>query len=143
MKPTLKYTLKRVISVQDWNKFVREVYGRPYHFQQQEGCKSRGTFDFTAPEEEWNDAESDTVPEIINHDDMCVSFAAWLARDPKQPLNGLGDPTDYEAGEVTTEQWDIDLWWERNFYPDVSMIINDLHAKGLLEAGDYTIDIDW
>jgi hypothetical protein len=25
----------------------------------------------------------------------------------------------------------------------VSMVINDLHAKGLLEAGDYMIDIDW
>ena len=36
-----------------------------------------------------------------------------------------------------------ELWWERNFYPDVSMIINDLHSKGLLPAGDYSIDIDW
>lgn len=23
------------------------------------------------------------------------------------------------------------------------MVANDLHAKGLIDAGDYTIDIDW
>jgi len=35
------------------------------------------------------------------------------------------------------------MWWERNFYPDVEMIANDLHKRGILEAGEYVIDIDW
>ena len=41
------------------------------------------------------------------------------------------------------DSWLIDLWWKRNFYPDIEMVANDLHAKGLLEAGEYAIDIDW
>ena len=41
------------------------------------------------------------------------------------------------------DQWAIDLWWERNFYPNIQMVANDLHSKGLLEAGEYTINIDW
>ena len=35
------------------------------------------------------------------------------------------------------------MFWERNFYPHVEMVMNDLHAKGLVEAGEYVIDIDW
>ena len=35
------------------------------------------------------------------------------------------------------------LFWERNFYPNVNMIANDLHSKGLLESGEYIIVIDW
>jgi len=62
---------------------------------------------------------------------MGVSFKAWLARDPKQKLEG--QEYDYE----------LSLWWDRNFYPDVQMVANDLHAKGLLESGEYLIDIDW
>ena len=37
----------------------------------------------------------------------------------------------------------LSLWWQRNFYPDVQMVANDLFEKGLIEAGDYVIDIDW
>lgn len=65
---------------------------------------------------------------------MGVSFKAWLARDPKQPLN-------------SPDEWDrkngLSLWWQRNFYPDVQMVANDLYEKGLIEAGEYVIDIDW
>lgn len=63
-----------------------------------------------------------------------MSFKAWLERDPEQQLN-------------STDEWDrsygLGMWWERNFYPEVQMIANDLYEKGLIEAGDYTIDIDW
>jgi hypothetical protein len=58
-------------------------------------------------------------------------FKSWLERDPKQSVDG--DSTD----------WRIGLFWERNFYPDISMIINDLYSKGLLDAGTYEIDINW
>ena len=33
--------------------------------------------------------------------------------------------------------------WERNFYPNIQAVANDLYKKGLLETGDYWIDIDW
>jgi hypothetical protein len=121
-----------MIEVQDWDELVEKTYGRPYSFQQQDDCKERGTHELTVPDSA-EDYENDTVPETVNHPDMGVSFAAWLARDPKQKLNA--ESWDSESG--------IRMWWERNFYPDVQMIANDLHARGLLDAGKYVIDIDW
>lgn len=81
----------------------------------------------------FNYFENDTVPEIVNHSEMGVSFKAWLERNPNQKLNNPGDE----------DALCLRLWWNRNFYPHVDMIINDLHSKGLLEAGEYDIKIDW
>lgn len=126
----IKSKSKQIISVQDWDELVISTYGRPYSFQQQDGCKDRGIFYITIPDG-GDDYEAESVPEEINGDDMGVSFAAWLARDPTE---WNGDPDDKNF---------LDLFWERNFYPEVQMIANDLHAKGLIEAGEYGIDIDW
>ncbi len=126
---SIKIQTKQIISVQDFDELVTATYGKPYSFQQQDGCKSRGMESITIPADV-NDYENDTVPEIVNHDDMGVSFKAWLERDSEQLL-------------PNKDKWSTDLWWYRNFYPDVSMIINDLHSKGLLPAGDYLIEIDW
>ena len=126
----MKITKENMIEVHEWDKFVRETYGRPYSFQQQDGCKSRGIFRMTVPDEA-EDFEQDTVPEIVNHSDMGVSFKAWLKRNPKKQLKGDRNKSSLE------------LWWDRNFYPDIQMIANDLHKKGLLEKGSYIIDIDW
>ena len=125
----MKIRKENVVEVQDWDELVEETYKRPYAFQQQDGCKSRGSFRFSVPDEA-EDYENDTVPEIVNGEERGVSFKAWLERDPKAPIEGR---QDYMIG----------LWWERNFYPDIQMIANDLHEKGLLEADDYTINIDW
>jgi len=129
-----KLEVKKVnmIDFSDWDKLVEETYGRKYSFQQQDGCKDRGTVELIVPQE-CNDVENDTVPEIVNHNDMGVSFKAWLARDPKKQLPNKEDKDSFS----------LNLWWERNFYPDVQMVANDLHAKGLLEAGKYLINIDW
>lgn len=128
----MKIKSEKVIAVSEWDALVTKTYKRPYSFQQQDGCQGRGTFRFSVPGEA-EDYERDTVPEVVNHDEMGVSFAAWLKRDPKTRL----------SGETDNDSWLIELWWERNFYPDIQMIANDLHAKGLLKAGKYTIDIDW
>lgn len=126
------YSLQKVISVQDWDDLVQTTYCRPYSFQQQDDCKERQRVHISIPDHPY-DYENETVPEVVNGDEMGVSFAAWLARDPKQKLNA--DDRDSPSAII--------MWWERNFYPDVQMIANDLHAKGLIEAGDYVIDIDW
>lgn len=126
----MKITQAQIIEVHEWDKTVEETYGRPYSFQQQDGCKERGTFHITIPDEA-EDFENDTVPEIVNHKDMGVSFKAWLERDPKTTL------------EKDKESWSINLWWERNFYPNVQMIANDLCQKGIIEKGNYIINIDW
>lgn len=129
----LKIKTEKVIEESDWNDLVKETYGRPYNFQQQNGCQDRGNFYLTVPDDA-EDFENDDVPEEVNHEEMGVSFKAWLERDPKQKLNSE-DEWDREHG--------LSLWWERNFYPNIQMVANDLHEKGLLEAGDYTINIDW
>jgi hypothetical protein len=129
----IKYKNVKQIDVNDWDKLVSKTYGRTYSFQQQDGCKERQSWGIIVPVEDPEDYENDTVPEIVNHEEMGVSFEAWLKRDPEQKLSS---PDDQES-------WSLALWWERNFYPNVDMIINDLHSKGLLEAGEYEIDINW
>lgn len=126
----MKIRTENVVAVSDWDELVTKTYGRPYSFQQQDGCKARGVFRLNVPAQA-EDHERESVPEVVNHKEMGVSFAAWLKRDPKAPL--LDGRTDHS----------IALWWERNFYPDVQMVANDLHSKGLLQAGEYTINIDW
>lgn len=128
----LKTRTETVISVDDWDDLVRKTYDRVYVFQQQDGCKERQRVRLTVPAPD-EDFENDTVPEVVNHDEMGVSFAAWLARDPKQLL----------TGKDSQNSWSLGMWWERNFYPDVQMIANDLYEKGLIDAGEYVIDIDW
>jgi len=127
------YKNKKVIEVQDWNDLVEKTYGRMYNLQQQEGCQDRGSVNITIPSDS-NDSEMhDSIPEEVNGEEMGVKFAVWLARDPKQPLS-------CKDREV---EWMINLFWKRNFYPDLQTVANDLHKKGLIEAGDYTINIDW
>lgn len=125
----LKTEMRKVATVQDFNKLVRETYGKPYNFQQQDDCKERGTV-YVSMDNKY-DYENDTVPEIVNHEDMGVSFKAWLERDPSQLLSS----TDSKSS--------LNLWWYRNFYPDVSMILDDLYRKGLIEYGSFHIEIDW
>ncbi len=132
----IKYNTKKTIELQEWDKIVRETYGKVYSFQQQDGCQGRGNYTLSVSKEKIDDSDMpESVPENVNHPDMCVRFSSWLARDPKQPLSNEG-----KDGVV---QWMIDLWWQRNFYPSVEVIANDLCRKGLIEEGEYTINIDW
>ncbi|KKN73195.1 hypothetical protein LCGC14_0403680 [marine sediment metagenome] len=126
----LKITKENIVDVFDWDKLVEKTYGRPYSFQQQGGCKSRGIFRIQVPDKA-EDYKRESVPEIVNHNKMGVSFSAWLKRDPKTRL------------KQDVDKFLIRLWWERNFYPDIQMVANDLHERGLLEKGCYIIDIDW
>lgn len=128
----MEYRIEKVIAVHDWDKLVIETYNRPYCLQQQDGCMPRQRIHISVPEYA-DDYTNDTIPEVVNGDEMGVSFHAWLNRDPNQKLD-------------TEDKWDrggLVLWWHRNFYPHLSMIINDLHEKGKIEAGEYVIDIDW
>ena len=135
-----------VIEESDWSNLVSQTYGRPYQYQQQDGGKQRGTERFTVPYPEMEeDFKNDTVPEIVNCEEARgVSFAAWLARDPSQLI-----PDKEYAFEITTDElrrireMSLSLWWDRNFYPDFQTVANDLHEKGLLDAGEYTLSLDW
>ena len=135
--PKLKYETKRYVSVSDWDTFIKKVYGRPYSFQQQEGCQSRGVRPLSVPElselpEDPNDWEQHEVfdpekPEAC----MGVPFDTWIARDPKEPYKGM----EYD--------FQLEFWWKRNFYPHTDMLVQDLVKRGLLKPGEYLIRIDW
>lgn len=127
-----------IFELQEWDNLVKKTYGKPYSFQQQDGCKDRGLFKFTVPSNDANDFENDTLPEVVNHDEIGVSFKAWLERDPNQALDGNG-----EEREKSDESWAINLWWARNFYPDFQTVANDLCSKGKIKPGNYAINIDW
>lgn len=130
----MKYSNRKVIEVDDWDNLIQETYGRVYNFQQQNGCQGRGTFTIRIPSEYTEDDQMhDSIPEVVNGDEMGVKFDVWLARDPKEPLKDEDD----------NSEWTIALFWERNFYPDIQTVANDLHKKGLIEAGEYDIKIDW
>lgn len=127
----IKYHTIRVIEVFDWDKLIEETYGRPYSLQQQDGCKDRGAEYFSVPEEDFEDFENTSIPEVVNGKERGVSFEAWLERSPDQPI------------ENERDEWERTLFWQRNFYPHLQAVVNDLYKRGLIEAGDYQIDIDW
>lgn len=130
----IKFDTKKIISVSDFGKLVQETYGRHYSFQQQDGCKERGNYLISVPCTNPYDYKNDTIPEVINHEEMGVSFKAWLERDPTQKLS---TDTDWN------KDYGLVMWYERNFYPSEEMIVNDLYEKGLLDAGQYEIKVDW
>ena len=109
---------------------VQQVYKRPFNFQQQAGCKERGIEKFSVPDTWTDDFGNHELPEVVNHEEMGVSFAAWLKRDPAQLIEAT-----YEGATI--------LWWERNFYPSTQMVLNDLHDRGLIPSGEYVVSIDW
>lgn len=134
----LKTQKAKLVSVQDWDELVKKTYGKPYSFQQQNGCMERGTYPLTVPPPYTCDEDMyDSIPEKVNGDKMGVKFATWLARDPKEPLK------DEKDKDNDRQQWVINLFWERNFYPSIEVLADDLYKRGLVEAGEYVIDIDW
>ena len=129
----MKIKTEKVVDESEWSKLVSETYGRPYDFQQQDGCKDRGVYSLTIPDNyDWEGMASDDVPEDSQDEyPNAVKFEKWLERDPKQPLKGQ----EYD--------WELSMWWERRFYPHIESVANDLYKKGLLEDGEYIIIIDW
>lgn len=83
------YTTVKQIDVSDWDNLVRKTYGKEYNFQQQNGCQGRGIFNLTIPSKYSEEEEmNDSIPEVVNGEEMGVKFEVWLARDPNQPLAG-------------------------------------------------------
>lgn len=116
----LPVSIRNIIDESDFSEFVSEVYGRPYRLQQQDGCMSRRLInvEYKYP----GDYMRDDIPYEINGDVMGVSFDAWKAR-----------PVGVEA----------DIWWQRNFYPELYTVFADLVKHGLIAPGEYDINVDW
>ena len=109
-----------LISERDFSELVSKTYHRPYRLQQQGDMMGQDTIhEFSLPleyefEDEWWDADGPSLLE-------------WCTT----PIG------EFEYN------WQADLHWERNFYPDFDEVITDLYARGLIPAGDYAIHASW
>jgi len=109
----LEFETRKIIESSNWDKFVSKTYGKPYCFQQQEGYRDRGTYEFTVPGQ-FEDEFYGTV-----------SLAEWV------------------NGEIDSKpSIKIRLHWYRDFYPDYIKIARDLHHRGLIESGTYHIEVE-
>lgn len=129
----LKIQKRNIIDVQDWDNLISQTYDKIYSYQQQDGCKERQTVTITVPVKDPEDFKNTEIPFEVNGKEMGVSFQTWLNTSPEDTAKHFNP----EFG------WKNETFWDRNFYPHEDMIINDLYAKGLLEAGEYDIKIDW
>lgn len=130
----------KLLSVREFDELVINTYSLPYSFQQQDDCKPRSTYKFSLPiKEPIRKYENETLPVIVNGAKMGVSFSSWKASDPKSYLNNFIK----EGHDASWLEFCVTLWYHRNFYPHVDEILVDLYNRGILEAGDYAIDIDW
>lgn len=130
----LKVKNMKVVDSYDFDQLVQETYGKIYCFQQQDGCKDRGVHHFSVPSKWTNDKNmSDQIPYKINGSKMGVKFKVWL-ETTTEDINAKM-PELYPGANS--------LFWERNFYPDFYTLVNDLHKRGLIEEGDYMMEIDW
>ena len=118
------------VGVDDWDNLVKVTYGKPYSFQQQDGCRDRGTFYLSVPSDE-DENFPEITPEQVSECGYGVALSSWLNQEVGVPLGGA------------TSNWEIEMFWERNFYPSIYSVANDLHKRGLVDAGEYAIDIDW
>lgn len=55
----------------------------------------------------------------------------------------IGGRTENDKIRWKQDESNIELFWKRNFYPCLQSVANDLHKKGLVESGEYLIEIDW
>ena len=129
----LKVSSRKLIELRSWDKLVEETYGKPYSFQQQDGCQERGLVVINISKEEVEDTHPENIPFEINGSEMGVSFKTWL-KTTTDDIN-KDNPESYPGQN--------NLFWERNFYPDLQVVANDLCRKGLVEPGEYSINIDW
>lgn len=124
---TKKYKLNveqvNLVQEKDFSSFVESVYGQPYRFQQQAGCRSRGTVSFVVPVPAEDVDDSDFCECVYGPKKLGVPFSEWL----KGP----------------SEEYEYEFQQYREFYPKFEKLVDDLSKKGLIAPGFYTINIDW
>ena len=136
----LEYKTIRVIKEHDFNELVTNTYGLPYKLQQQNGIMERQYFEIYIDSEEVIEGDEteyddihESIPLEINGPERLVRFGTWVNSNPTDIMK--------EAG--WTKEYEIRLFYHRNFYPPLDMLLGDLYKKGLLEEGTFYINIDW
>lgn len=126
--------MKAVVMIDEaeFSELVTRTYQRPYRLQQQLGCMPSGTLiEFATP----------TTADATFYGDVescqpAVTFNEWLMANPQAPAPGDDEYTSTKYANLHRE-----LYWERDFYPPLKDVVNDLHTRGLLPAADYIIYI--
>lgn len=107
----------------EFSDLVRKIYGRPYQFQQQGDMMGQDTiYRFSVPATPLGDHW------------QAVPFQQWLDADP---------PTPATDGGFDRDRFSEELRWDREFYPEVEDVINDLHRRGLIDEGEYAMHVWW
>lgn len=111
----------RLIEEREFSALVTRVYGRPYRLQQNMMLGQDTIYPLTVPEPE---------PVDESHE---PSFAEWASQDPD--LDADGHPWRHA--------WEKEIWWEREFYPPFSALVNDLYERGHLPMGTFMLHVWW
>lgn len=114
----LRYYAAKIIDEDEFSQLVRDTYQRPYQLQQH-------GFDSGEPMRIGTYLEID-VPGTDTWLPGEHSLEEWLEREVENPGDKIAE-----------------IEWEREFTPDLQQLVNDLHAQGLLEAGEYLIKVEW
>ena len=123
----LKSKAVQIVQHYDWDEFVEEVYAKTYKFKKQpDKLFTRMQF-ITVPLAEVEEYKNTKIPFEPFPLQFGVSFETWKNSTPEETLQHF------------KFDWDDDDFWECGFFPHIQMIAHDLHAKGLLEAGEYVI----
>ena len=114
----------KVIDYLDWDRLVQETYNKDYCIQQQEGCMVKGLIKLQVSK---TPSDFDTDRTRLKFGEMGVNFNTWLETEFGKTPNLINEV----------------IYWKRNFYPLLEILASDLCKKGLIDEGEYFINIDW
>lgn len=121
----LQYKIVKLIDNSDFDQLVQDTYKKPYRIQQTEGCLERQCFSFKA-NKDLNFAEDLPKNVEFDYEGEGVDFETWVN-------------TPY----TETDDYRVNLFWERSFHPYFNDLVLDLCKKGLIKEGEYSMKISW
>ena len=107
----------KLIWEHELNELITATYGRPYNYGRWQEMGQDTMTQVTVPEEADEPWEGGPP-----------SLEEWLAGEPPATL---------------TDAWRIEQWWQTEYCPELQVVVNDLHARGLMPAGDYVMHVWW
>ena len=109
----MKVTKVNLIWESEFSQLVEDTYGRPYKLQQQGDMLHQESM-----------VRLSVPGEVFDH---------WQATTLEE----------WVAAEYPSPKFDYDFQWEREFYPQLEEVANDLHERGLLDEGEYVLHVWW
>lgn len=124
----MKTKTVKIAEVNDFDELVMNTYGIPYNFQQQGGCKNTSIEYFCFPFN--GDYTNTTLPFEINGKTRGISFEVWKNHDME------------ELKKMFSDDWEVGMFYARNFYPHIERLLQDLVDKELISGKCFGIEIN-